>query len=477
MKKAIWPAGLIALAAWSPGHAVVIDEATFKSYVGDTADVANTIKTHNDTLRSFSYERPWLAVGQLWGCTATWLGNKDGWSYVLTAAHCVNYEGTETPINKNFWGWDGKLAATGPGTAYVPPERIKKPAGMGGASTDIAILKLPTVNTIVDKAGKPVDPPILNDALDEKGRDVIYVGYGSWGVGNDTSGAYSPAKGDRRLYARSRIDSIFELDHGISASYQPAGPSPFWARTASGDSGSSWWQMRDGKPVIIATTNGGNGKYSTGPRVSMYADWIKSIYPDARFLSAEKPQGCIVSVNTGDRYCQPAGKTTNSLPSWIYGQDVYVDAAPGTAVALSDFENLAYNRIATFTGTVENGKLKQVLAANGKYLDFSKPHSMRVVSNTTPLGCIVSLTTSARYCLPPGQRSGYFLPSWIYADEVQVEAAPGTAVMLSDSENLIFGRVATFSGLTQNWELKGVKDWNGETRDFSRPKSMRVIQQ
>lgn len=466
------------LGMWSSAGAVVIDEATFNDYGGDVTDVANSIKTHNEQLRASSYSTPWLVVGHIGGCTGTWLGNKEGWAYVLSAAHCVDYRGTETAVNRTFTSSDGRVVASGPGTAYVPSQRIEKPPGMGGASTDIAILKLPLRNPMHDATGDPIDRPILNDALDEKGRDVIFVGYGSWGVGSNGSGSYWPASGERRLYGRSRIDGIFELDHGISARYEPAGPSPFWALVAAGDSGSAWWQMRDSGPVIIATTNGGSASYSTGARVSKYVDWIKSVYPDARLLSAERPRGCLVSLKTHARFCLPAGETSDaSLPSLISGQEVYVDSAPGTAVMLSDRENFSHDRIATFVGTVEHDRLKQVKAASGEYLDFSRPKAMRVVTDTTPLGCIVSLASGAKYCLPAGQTPHDSLPDWIYMHEVQIQAAPGTAVMLSDRDGLAHNRVATFAGFVQNWELKKVKAWNGEDLDFARPKSMRVVQQ
>jgi hypothetical protein len=225
VKKIIVSAGLAALVASSAAHALRIDEATFKYYGGDSADLANSIKTHNDQLRAFSYETPWLAVGEVGGCTATWLGDNGGWTYVLTAAHCAGYQGTETAVTKRFTTLDRRVVASGRGTAYVPPQRINKPAGMGGASTDIAILKLPTLHPIADVLGKPVERPILNDDPHEKDRDVIFVGYGSWGVGAKGSGSYWPANGERRLYGRSRIDSIFELGYGIGASYRSAGPS------------------------------------------------------------------------------------------------------------------------------------------------------------------------------------------------------------------------------------------------------------
>ncbi|CAL8475306.1 Hemolysin-related protein [Caballeronia sp. S22] len=477
MKKKIWSAGLAALGICSSAQALYIDEATFKSYGGDVSNVANSIKTHNNTLRSFSYQAPWSGVGDLGGCTGTWLGDKAGWSYILTAAHCSGYSATETSVNRTFTAPGGRVIASGQGTAYVPPQRVNIPQGLGGASTDIAILKLPSRNPLLDAAGRPLERPILNDAMDEQGRDVIYVGYGAWGVGMQDNGFW-PQDGERRLYGRSRIDRVFESDYGIGAAYQPVGPSPSWARVASGDSGSAAWQIRDGKAVIVGAINTYSEYVSNAARVSKWAGWIKSVYPDARFLSSEQPEGCIVSLNTGARYCLPVGASSGySLPSWIYANDVYVDASPGAAVTLSDWDNLSYARVANFIGTVENSGLKSVKAANGQMLDFSQPRSMAVVRDTTPVGCIVSLTSAAKYCLPAGQRSGYALPAWIYAQEVQVEAPPGLGVMLSDWDNLSYNRVATFPGLVQNWDLKKARAWNGEDLDFSRPRSMRVVQQ
>ncbi|TMV01228.1 trypsin-like serine protease [Brucella haematophila] len=480
MKKGSLCAGLIAsllLFLCSNAYSLVIDEATFKYYGGDTADIEDGLKTHNDKLREFSYETPWLAVGNIGECTATWLGDEAGWSYILTAAHCSGYQGTDTPYEGLFWAWDGTIIASGEGRAYVPPQRVNVPTGMGGASTDIAILKLPSKNPIVDAAGQPIERPILNDALDEEGRDVIFAGYGTWGVGLNQSSGYWPEKGERRLYARSRIDSIFELEYGIGASYQPDGPSASWARVAAGDSGSAWWQIRGNHPVIIATTNGGGSKNSTGARVSKYVDWIKSIYPNARFLSNEKPQGCIVTLNTDLKYCLPIGEKISELPPDFYGQEIYVDAGPDTTVMLSDYENLAYNRLAEFHGTVLNDELKSVEANNGQVLDFSRPHSMQVLSNTIPVSCIISLTSSAQYCRTIEQDYPYSLPSWIYGHEVQVQAAPETMVRLSDWDNLSYNRIADFSGFVQNWDLKRVEAHNGINIDFSRPYSMRVLRQ
>jgi len=90
-------------------------------------------------------------------------------------------------------------------------------------------------------------------------------------------------------------------------------------------------------------------------------------------------------------------------------------------------------------------------------------------------GCIVSLETGEKYCLKVGERSGYSLPGFIYQHEVEVYAAPGTGVMLSDWDNLSYNRLAVFQGYTSNQELESVKAYNGKTLDFSTPRSMRVV--
>ncbi|HIF9341115.1 TPA: trypsin-like serine peptidase [Photobacterium damselae] len=271
-----------------PAFAIVINEEVFKDNGGDVNNVPQSIKYANNDLRERSFSNEFLAVGSIPGCTATWIGNDTkGWSYILTAAHCVSYKDTVNEVWSRFTSWDGRVIAKGSGYSYVPKERINVPAGFGGASTDIAILQLPTTDIILDKAGNPVSKPVLYDGDQELGKTVSFVGYGSWGVGLNGSGGYQPEKGPRRLYGESVIDAIFEQNHGIAARYHPTGNSKKWARIAPGDSGSAWWQEHKGVNTIIATTNGGSARESTGARVSQYIDWIRSVYIDANVLSNE----------------------------------------------------------------------------------------------------------------------------------------------------------------------------------------------
>ncbi|EKP0260263.1 trypsin-like serine protease [Aeromonas sobria] len=277
---------LLLLVSASQAHAILINEEVFEDNGGDLSDIAMSIRYANDDLRERSYINPFFTVGRISGCTATWLGtDDDDWVYILTAAHCFNYQGQVTSLNSTFTAWDGKVIAKGNGYGYVPSQRINKPSGMKGGSTDIGILKLPLNDILVDDDGNPVRKPVIYDGRGELNKKVIFVGYGAWGVGLDTKGSYGPASGPRRLYGESTIDSFYELDHGISASYKPTGITSQWARVASGDSGSAWWQRINGVNVIVATTNGGSEKKSTGARVSKYAGWIQSIYSDVNLFS------------------------------------------------------------------------------------------------------------------------------------------------------------------------------------------------
>ncbi len=193
--------------------------------------------------------------------------------------------------------------------------------------------------------------------------------------------------------------------------------------------------------------------------------------------TTNEAEGCIISRLNGEKYCLKVGERSGySLPSWIYAHPIDVQAPSGVSVMLSDWDNLSYNRLAVFSGYTGNEQLKNVKAYNGAYLDFSKPRSMRVLaSETYPEACIVSRQTGERFCLKEGERSGYSLPAYIYGHEVDVEAPLGLGIMLSDWDNLSYNRLAVFGGNTQNEQMRAVKAYNGETLDFSKPRSMRVV--
>ncbi|MGR5559974.1 beta-prism lectin domain-containing protein, partial [Vibrio fortis] len=88
----------------------------------------------------------------------------------------------------------------------------------------------------------------------------------------------------------------------------------------------------------------------------------------------------MVTIDTNEEYCLKAGERSGySLPPYVYNKKVRVVAPEGLGVMLSDWDNLSYNRLATFTGNKAHEELKGVEARNGQILDFSAPRSMRVV--------------------------------------------------------------------------------------------------
>ncbi|MCF1458367.1 MAG: S1 family peptidase [Shewanella sp.] len=275
-------------------NAFLINESIFIKNGGDLNNVKESMKYVNNELRNQSYAKDFLPVGTIDTidavCTATWLGNDDsGLTYILTAAHCLPYKGEETPVvNIMFTDWHGRAIAQGDGVVYVPKERINPPPGMGRTSTDIAIVKLPTRGVLTDQTNHLVEQPIINDYFIELNKKVMFVGYGWWGVGLDTSKSYLPAEGDRRVYGESVITKLVEMDHGMYAHYEPIKENTKeWALSANGDSGSAWWQEAKGHKVIVGTTRGGDNIESSATRVSKYVPWIKGIYKDVRLLTNE----------------------------------------------------------------------------------------------------------------------------------------------------------------------------------------------
>lgn len=321
-------AALLALgfACIASSGAVILNEQAFKKNGGDPANIAGTIGRANQPLVDRTFADPFFVVGQIGNCTATWLGEADGYSYILSAAHCMesDQQGGIVQVNRTFVAWNGTIIAAGKGWRYLHPYRLAIPSNMGGASTDIALLKLPRFATPTDAQGKPVSPPYLYDGRDELNNTVHFAGYGLWGVG-DTRGPWATAKGERRMWGSSAISGIWEGEHGISAAYVPRGESKFWARVASGDSGSAWWQQHSGYWNIIATTNGHSTTQSTGARVSRYVAWLQGLFAGTAShrqrmtVSESKP---FVSRNHADDvakgtvyYLVPPGQSDASGPT------------------------------------------------------------------------------------------------------------------------------------------------------------------
>ncbi|MGI9458169.1 MAG: dockerin type I domain-containing protein [Aeoliella sp.] len=287
---------------------IVLNDDYFEASGGDATNattVANTIDAGYSAARAYSNENQFLAVGNIGisggSCTATWIGNDAGsdTSFFLTAAHCIEGQSgggaPSFPATISFTDWNGNSTGSLAGTGYLPPERYDSAnfGCGGGACSDIAIVQLPGQLSILDGGGKPVTRPLIYDGSGEQGVENSFVGYGSWGVGSlGSNGGLFPSSGPRRAGATNVINSIFESNKGMGATFHTPGTGDATAAessVASGDSGSAWWQQHDDRWAIIATTNGGSGTtyetFSTGARASQYVDWIESVYFDAQLWS------------------------------------------------------------------------------------------------------------------------------------------------------------------------------------------------
>lgn len=85
-----------------------------------------------------------------------------------------------------------------------------------------------------------------------------------------------------------------------------------------------------------------------------------------------KPLGCIVSLVTAEKFCRPTDEPYKQhlVPSWIRGQDVFVQADPGSTVMLRN----AAGQDASFSGTTDGTAL---LGPDGVG-DFTRPTWMKV---------------------------------------------------------------------------------------------------
>ncbi len=276
-------------------YGIVVNDFEFAASGGSVANVAGTLDAGYSTAREASFVPQLQACGTFGHCTGTWIGNDGNSSYFLTAAHCFQSSNTENAITATFTDYAGNVVASGSGTFHVPPERINRPPGLGGASTDIGIVELPGTTTILRPDGKPIFQPMIYDGNEEFGKEVTLSGYGSWGIGSQGSnGGLMPSSGPRRAAVTNVIDRLFESDHGIGYTFDAPGTGNATSREggiASGDSGSAWWQEHAGAWSIIATTNGGSGTgyggRGGGARVSQWLDWVETVFPEALLFSEQ----------------------------------------------------------------------------------------------------------------------------------------------------------------------------------------------
>jgi hypothetical protein len=245
------------------------------------------VSTLQDRLRQVSLAIPFLPVGKIKigakRCTATWLGEQDGHTYLLTAAHCLTSRvATAMRVQASFRGWNDRVLADGRGLAFIPPAAVGIDRGVILA-VDLAVLRLPTRAKATDDVGRPLEQPLLDDLRNAFPGPVHLVGYGLMGITHEGEEV-------GRRWGQTAIQFPGQRMPGVNgvAAFSVNDHDSLWARAAPGDSGSAWWQVPMGYWTIVAITssgaNGGHSFYSLGPRVLDHIDWLRGVYPGVRTL-------------------------------------------------------------------------------------------------------------------------------------------------------------------------------------------------
>ena len=287
-----------------PAGAVVILDSTWSEQGGEPG---NEAAGFGAALRLAAQPqfRAVLALstdGESWGeASGTWLGNRDGKAYILSAAHIFELPATA----------DQYVVRT-PGGETLDIDRVwVLPEWNGDTDTragyDLSILRL---DGEIDGAGPP---PVLYTGAGEAGRLITFVGYGSRGIGS-TGERDEYYEGSDKAAAQGMVDSwdkltrppvdgedagnelgIFlpredgSIENSLGGSSRPA--TPLVGLLGSGDSGgSAWMKTRSAGWVLVGVNSNGTGEAAYGEtswfcRVSPHRAWISSIFPDVRFSS------------------------------------------------------------------------------------------------------------------------------------------------------------------------------------------------
>lgn len=238
--------------------------------------------------------------GESWGeASGTWLGNRDGKAYILSAAHIFDLPATTDQYVVRTPGGE----TLDIDRVWVLPEWNGDPDTRAGY--DLSILRL---DGEIDDAGPQ---PVLYTGAGEAGKLITFVGFGSRGIGS-TGERDEYYEGSDKAAAQGVVDSWEELtrppvdgeeagnelgiflpkedesiENSLGGSSRPA--TPLVGLLGSGDSGgSAWMKTKSAGWVLVGVNSNGTGEAAYGEtswfcRVSPHRDWISSIFPDVRF--------------------------------------------------------------------------------------------------------------------------------------------------------------------------------------------------
>lgn len=284
-----------------PAEAVIILDSTWTEQGGKAGNEAAGFSAalHLAAEPQFRAVLALSTDGESWGeASGTWLGNKDGHAYILSAAHIFDLPATT----------DQYVVRTPAGETLAIDHLWLLPEWNGDPDTragyDLSILRL---EGEIDDAGPQ---PVLYAGGSEAGKLITFLGYGNRGIGSagERDEYY---EGSDKAAAQGIVDSWDELvrppidgedagnelgiflpkedgsiENSLGGSNLPA--TPLVGLLGSGDSGGSAWMKTKAGWLLVGVNSSGTGEAGYGEtswfcRVSSHRDWIASIFPEARF--------------------------------------------------------------------------------------------------------------------------------------------------------------------------------------------------
>jgi len=117
-------------------QALIINEELFKIDGGDLNILPNSLEQANKSRRDKSFKDPFFTVGQISGCTATWLGDDSQSSSVATARIKVAFTNVVSGVDVKY-----PLLISASGANLISKSTCSISTGAKDCSLDLSILK------------------------------------------------------------------------------------------------------------------------------------------------------------------------------------------------------------------------------------------------------------------------------------------------------------------------------------------------
>ncbi|WP_394167142.1 trypsin-like serine protease [Photobacterium piscicola] len=214
------------------------------------------------------YNHVGLVLGRGY-CSGTWLGSDQQYSYILTAAHCLQgYENNQHQGQYvSFKLYDGTVISSGQSTNYFNQYT--------GCSSDIAVAKIPKVSDPLDSNGDVIKQPYIDNHFN---KDLLLDSIELTGFGIFGSRSLGQLDWLNKRNGTGQLRFVYK-DCLINRAIENT---PAWAFASPGDSGSAIWQQRNGADVAVGISSwwfGWQYGYSGHAPIALNSQWLKSIVP------------------------------------------------------------------------------------------------------------------------------------------------------------------------------------------------------